>query len=53
VVTLMAQEKRQGEIIAAVWGVLSGGGAAYQKAAEELRTIQRMIAEQALSSKEA
>jgi hypothetical protein len=53
VVTLMAQEKKQGYIISAVWGVTSGGGAAYQKAAEELRTIQRMIAEHALSSKEA
>ena len=50
VITLMAQEKKQGEIIAAVWGVTSGGGAAYQKAAEELRMIQRMIAERVQSA---
>jgi len=53
VVDLMAQEKKQGEIIAAVWGVPSGGGAAYQKAADELRTIQRVIAELALARKDA
>lgn len=46
VVALMAQEKKQGEIIATVWGVPSGGGAAYQKAADELRIIQRVIAQQ-------
>ncbi len=53
VVALMAQEKKQGEIIAAVWGITSGGGTAYQKAAEELRTIQRVIAQQALAQREA
>ncbi len=47
VLALTLQEKKQGEIIAAVWGVASGGGAAYQKAADELRVIQRMIAQQA------
>ncbi len=47
VLALTLQEKKQGEIIAAVWGVTSGGGAAYQKAADELRVIQRMIAQQA------
>jgi hypothetical protein len=50
VVALMAQEKKQGDIIAAVWGVTSGGGAAYQKSAEELRRIQRVMAQRAQSA---
>ena len=53
VVELMAQEKKQGEIISIVWGVASGGGSAYQKAAEELRIVQRVIAQQALAQREA
>lgn len=53
VIELMAQEKKQGEIISIVWDVLSGGGSAYQKAAEELRIIQRVIAQQALAQREA